>query len=230
MTGLFRVERLGGVHVIHMEQDENLVHLRFITELNQILDRLEDLPGPAALVITGHGKYYSTGFDRSALADPERAADIVEQSVGLCRRLLSLDMPSCAAINGHAFGIGGMIALCHDFRVMREDRGFLCFPELDLGFPLHPGMYALLKLRIDPMTLNELMLLGTRVGGTRALSVRMVDETSAEHDVLPRAVERAQALAKHRGPLLRDYKRNLNALALDVMERPTSFRFPPIPT
>ena len=229
MSELIHMERQGAVHVLRMNHGENQVQLGFLEAMHHALDTVEAQPGPAALVITGHGKYYSTGFDRSALADMERAADIVERATQLCARLLALPLPCCAAINGHAFGIGGMIALCLDFRVMREDRGFLCFPELDLGFPLHPGMFALLKLRIDPVTLHELMLLGTRVGGTRAHSTRMVDEAVPEADVLPRAIARVQGLARHRGELLGAYKRNLNAAAIDVIEAPTSFRFPPIP-
>lgn len=229
MSELVRIERRNAVWVLHLCQGENLVHMGFLRALNDALDTLEHDTRPAALVITGEGKYYSTGFDRAALADPEHAADIVESAVQLLRRLLAWPMPSAAAINGHAFGIGAMIALCHDFRVMRVDRGFICFPELDLGFPLHPGMYALLKLRIDPITLHELLLLGTRVGGERALATRMVDEAVAESEVLPRAVARVEALARHRGPLLAEYKRNLNARALEVIEAPTGFRFPPIP-
>ncbi len=229
MNELVRVERRGAVWILHLCQGENLVHMPFLDALNDALDTIERDASPAALVITGEGKYYSTGFDRTALSSPDRAADIVESAVQLLGRLLAWPMPSAAGINGHAFGIGAMIALCLDFRVMREDRGFLCFPELDLGFPLHPGMFALLKLRVDPVTLHELLLLGTRIGGARACATRLVDEAVAEADVLPRARARVETLAKHRGPLLAAYKRNLNAAALDVIEAGTSFRFPPIP-
>lgn len=44
---------------------------------------------------------------------------------------------------GHCYAGGMLFALAHDYRVMREDRGFLCLPEIDLGFPLAPGMYAI---------------------------------------------------------------------------------------
>jgi enoyl-CoA hydratase/carnithine racemase len=33
-----------------------------------------------------------------------------------------------------------MLALAHDWRVMRSDRGYFCLPELDLGMPLPVGM------------------------------------------------------------------------------------------
>lgn len=45
-----------------------------------------------------------------------------------------------AAVNGHGFAGGCMFAFACDYRVMREDRGFLCLPEVDLGFDLMEGM------------------------------------------------------------------------------------------
>ena len=38
-----------------------------------------------------------------------------------------------------------MLALAHDFHVMRSDRGFFCLPEIDLRLPLHPGMTETLR-------------------------------------------------------------------------------------
>jgi enoyl-CoA hydratase/carnithine racemase len=226
---LIRVRREGAVYVLELCAGENLVHHAFLDAMHTALDEVEQSQGPAAFVITGEGKFYSTGFDQAALADPDVAADIVERAVQLCARLLALPVPSCAAINGHAFGIGAMIALCQDFRVMRSDRGFICLPELALGFPLHPGMWALLELRIAPLLLREMMLTGARIGGTRAAHEQLVDAAVDASQVLPEAITRAAQLAPHRGSLLGDYRRNLHARALDVIARGTSFRFPPIP-
>jgi enoyl-CoA hydratase/carnithine racemase len=106
---LIRVRREGAVYVLELCAGENLVHHAFLDAMHTALDEVEQSQGPAAFVITGEGKFYSTGFDQAALADPDVAADIVERAVQLCARLLALPVPSCAAINGHAFGIGAMI-------------------------------------------------------------------------------------------------------------------------
>jgi enoyl-CoA hydratase/carnithine racemase len=49
--------------------------------------------------------------------------------------VLIAPVPTVAAINGHAFGAGSMLAIAHDFRVMRVDRGYYCFPEVDIRIP-----------------------------------------------------------------------------------------------
>jgi enoyl-CoA hydratase/carnithine racemase len=221
-----QIERAGPLRIVRMIAGDNLVDMAFLDAFNAALDELEREPEDIALVTVGEGKLYSTGFDRAALADPAQCADLVERAVALCGRLMSFPVPSCAAINGHAFGIGAMLALSQDFRVMRADRGFMGYPELSLGLPLHPGMYALLMHRIPTALLHEMLLGGVRIGGARAAQAHVVDEACAEHEVLPRALERAHALLGRPRALYREYKRNLHRAPLEVIERGSDFRFP----
>ena len=58
-------------------------------------------------------------------------------------RLVSIPMPTVALINGHAFGLGFYIALCHDYIVMRNDKGYLCFSEMKFG-ATSPESYIIL--------------------------------------------------------------------------------------
>jgi enoyl-CoA hydratase/carnithine racemase len=93
-----------------------------------------------------------------------------------------------------------MLAAAHDFRVMREDRGFFCLPEVDLGMPLADGMAALLRAKVDRGVLRDLLLSGRRVGGGEAAALKLVDESVPGDRVLARAIELAATLAgKHRG-------------------------------
>ena len=97
-----------------------------------------------ALVTVANGKFYSNGLDLQWLsANGEKAQWYVDRVHGLFARVLTLPVPTIAAINGHAFGAGAMLALAHDFRVMRTDRGFFCLPEVDIRIPFTPGMAAL---------------------------------------------------------------------------------------
>jgi enoyl-CoA hydratase/carnithine racemase len=100
-----------------------------------------------------------------------------------------------AAVNGHAFAAGGMLALACDQRVMRADRGFFCLPEVDLGIPFSEGMSALIQAKLPVRTAQEAMLTGRRYGGGEAERAEIVDEAAPEEQVLDRAVARASALA-----------------------------------
>ncbi|MGY8805709.1 MAG: enoyl-CoA hydratase-related protein, partial [bacterium] len=70
----------------------------------------------------------------------------------LMSRIITLSVPSVAAINGHAFGAGLMSALCHDQRVMREDRGFACANEMQLGMVIPRPELALFKHKLPANT------------------------------------------------------------------------------
>ena len=48
-------------------------------------------------------------------------------------KFLSLPLPTVALINGHAFGLGFYLALCHDYVMMRNDKGFMWFSEMKFG-------------------------------------------------------------------------------------------------
>ena len=75
--------------------------------------------GPAALVTTGAGKYYSTGLDLGVIGgDPAGLPAYVSRVQRLYARLLRLETPTVAAVNGHAFAGGAMLTLCHDHRIM----------------------------------------------------------------------------------------------------------------
>src|SRR6185369_10462166 len=109
----------------------------------------------------------------------------------LMGRVLVLPVPTVAAMNGHAFAAGGMLALAHDFRVMRADRGFFCLPEVDIQLPLAPGMTALIKNRLSPQAFRDTILTGARIGGADAQARGIVDEAVPGSEVLTRAIARA---------------------------------------
>ena len=111
-------------------------------------------------------------------------------------------LPTAAAINGHAFGAAAMLTMAHDFRAMRADRGFFCFPEVDIRIPFTPGMAALIQAKLTPQTAVAAMTTGRRFGGTDAQAVGIVDVTATDGAVTKAACDLLRPLgAKHRGTL-----------------------------
>ena len=51
-----------GVFILRMQDGENRFNLDFLAAFNAALDEVEGTEGPAALVTTGEGKFYTNGF------------------------------------------------------------------------------------------------------------------------------------------------------------------------
>jgi enoyl-CoA hydratase/carnithine racemase len=115
-----------------------------------------------------------------------------------------------------------MLALAHDFRVMRPDRGFFCLPEVDLAMKrgFSDGMTAVLRARLPAVTLHEAVVTGRRYGGAEAVTRGIFDEAVGEERVLPRAIEWARAMAGKDPETVRALERGIHRDALAVLERP----------
>ncbi|WP_372670708.1 enoyl-CoA hydratase/isomerase family protein [Amycolatopsis kentuckyensis] len=184
--------------VLHLGDDENRFSPDWLQRVHSTLDEVTDV-----LVTTGGGKFYSNGLDLEWLtANGDKASEYVADVQELFARVLTLPVPTVAAINGHAFGAGAMLAMAHDFRVMRGDRGYFCFPEADINIPFTPGMAALIQGKLTPAAAIASMTTGRRFGGADALAAGLVDEIAAEGEVVKVASSRVEALAgKDRGTL-----------------------------
>ncbi|WP_410571837.1 enoyl-CoA hydratase/isomerase family protein [Amycolatopsis sp. cmx-4-61] len=186
------------VSVLDLGDDENRFSPDWLQRVHSYLDGVG-----GALVTTGSGKFYSNGLDLEWLtAHGDQASAYVADVQELFARLLTLPVPTIAAVNGHAFGAGAMLAMAHDFRVMRADRGYFCFPEADINIPFTPGMAALIQAKLTPSAAVASMTTGRRFGGAEAAEIGLVDDIAAEGEVVKVASERVHALAgKDRGTL-----------------------------
>jgi enoyl-CoA hydratase/carnithine racemase len=178
-----------------MKAGENRFNRDFVDSVNAALDEVEASSGPAALVTTGDGKFYSNGLDLAWMAEQDDARSFVGDVERVFARVLALPMITAAAINGHAFAAGAMLSLAHDYRVMRKDRGYFCLPEIDIDIPVTAGMNALITSRISGPALRETTLAGSRVGGEDAARLGIVDETVGENEVLRNAIAYVAPLA-----------------------------------
>ena len=215
------LRRDGSVFILTMQSGENRFNRPFLDALNAALDEVERSSGPAALVTTGEEKFYSNGLDLAWLSgDGSREGGaFISDVIKFLGRVMAFPIPTVAAINGHAFAAGGMLALAHDFHVMRSDRGFFCLPEVDIKLPLAPGMLALIKARLPLATFHHTILTGGRVGGQDAQQRGIVDEAVASAEVLPRALARAAALAEKDRAIYGVLKRAMYADTLRILER-----------
>ncbi|MDQ2627724.1 MAG: enoyl-CoA hydratase-related protein [Actinomycetota bacterium] len=190
------LERHGDVFILDLGDGENRFHPDWIAAVNSHLDEVTKADSPAALVTTATGKFFSNGLDLDWLGGSGADfGDYVADVHALFARVLALPVITVAALQGHTFAAGAMLSLAHDFRVMRADRGFFCFPEVDIRIPFTPGMAALIQAKLTPAAQMASMTTGRRFGGTDAAAIGIVDGTAGEGAVTPAAVELLRPLA-----------------------------------
>lgn len=212
--------RADDVWTLDLGTDENRFSPAFLDSVAEVTDELARGDAPVALVTTGTGKFFSNGLDLDWLgAHADQLESYVARVEGLLAAVLALPVPTVAAVNGHAFGAGAMLALAHDVRLMRADRGFFCFPEVDIQIPFRPGMAALIQAKLAPAAAAEAMTTGRRYGGPDAVAAGLVDEVATEDGLLAAATEVARSRAgKHTGTLAA-IKGTLYAVPLAALRR-----------
>ena len=205
------------IAILDLGEDENRFSPEFLDAISAQLDELE-AGGAQGLVTTARGKFYTNGLDLDWLtAHPEQMQPYVARVQALLARVLTLPMPTAAAVTGHAFGAGAMLAMAHDVRVMRADRGFFCFPEVDIRIPFTDGMAALIQAKLTPRAAVASMTTGRRFGGVEAAELGIVDATAGEGAVTAAAAELLRPLAGKDPGTLGAIKRTMFRAAAEAL-------------
>ncbi|MFG2015170.1 enoyl-CoA hydratase/isomerase family protein [Actinomadura geliboluensis] len=165
-------------------------------------DAIERLRGDAGLrcvVVTGAGSAFSSGGNLSWLADTNSVAvpPLRDRMLEFYRTWLAirgLEVPTVAAVNGHAVGAGLCLALACDLRYAAEDAKLLA-PFTALG--LHPGMAATwLFPEVAGLPLAREMLLAGRVlTGAEAAANGLANQAFPRAELLEKALGVAARIA-----------------------------------
>ncbi|XP_031499441.1 enoyl-CoA delta isomerase 3-like [Nymphaea colorata] len=194
------LERHGRIFVLRLAgETEHRLTQGLCSDILHALDAVDDpSSGAAALVTTNDGRFFSNGLDL-AWADYDRAArlpSLLASFEQVALRYLRLGVPTVAAVRGHAAGAGFLLAMAHDYRVMRRDRGFLYFAAVDVGVQIPAGSMALLSAKMGGRAMRDAVLRGRKWTAEEAAAAGMVDrvaQSAAEAEA--EAVAEAEELA-----------------------------------
>ena len=219
------LEIKNGIALVSMCNGGNSHNLVFSREMNDILDLVAGDPGVSSMVLTSTDeKLFSVGIDvdwMSKQFQEKGHAEIKEfmnNMNSVFKKLLLLPVPAIAAINGHAFGNGAIISCACDFRFMRSDRGFFCFPEVDLGIPFLPGMLAFVKKAIPRYKFNEMYLSGRRIGAPELAEHHIIEKACASsEELMNEAMAFAATFTKKKG-IFGELKKRLYKDVIAVMD------------
>jgi enoyl-CoA hydratase/carnithine racemase len=211
------LRREGSVFIVDLGSGENRVDPGFVSDLDGVITEVAAASGPRALVTTGTGKFYSNGFDLDLVGemDGEALAAFAGGFEEVLGRLLTAPFVTVAAIQGHCFAAGALLALCHDYRVMRQDRGWFCLPSVDVGIPFTRAMTELITAKIPPPTAHHLVISADRMGGSAAEGYGVVNDAVDGAQVMSRALAFAERLAGKDPETLGTIKHRMYATVTD---------------
>lgn len=215
-------ESAGGVATITLNRPENRnsmtpdVMARFRACIAQA--RAED--GLRCVIVTGRGASFCAGadFKGGTAGDSPFPPDRAFASYAPFLDVLDVEVPTIAALNGHAIGGGLGLALVCDLRIASRDAKYGAnFARL--GF--HSGMaisYLLPRIVGVPNAV-DLLFSGRILTGTEAAALGLVHEAVPAADVAAAARRRAETIAACAPLAVRLMKRSLyHGLAWDPRE------------
>jgi 2-(1,2-epoxy-1,2-dihydrophenyl)acetyl-CoA isomerase len=174
---------------------------------DEISDALDRLDGARCVIITGEGRAFCSGADLSGRADDSQSIAGGEGAYRaltraynpLMMKLAKLPVPVITAVNGPAAGIGCSLALASDFAIAGKSAYFLQ-AFVNIGLVPDGGASWMLARLVGKARATEMMLLGEKIGGEKAVDWGLIYKCVDDAALLDEA--KALALRLARGPTL----------------------------
>ncbi len=201
---------------LNRPQVMNAISPDLMDDLAALCDELQETPDIHAVILTGHGKGFSSGLDLNIFM--QLLADWTQDDLrGMIRRwqetfnkLEALPQITIAAVNGVCIGAGVEMILACDFRIA-SSRASLALPEVKFGILPDLGGITRLTRLVGPAWAKEVILRARNVSAMEALRIGLVNRVADPGDVPGIARNWAQQFAKLPFKALAHSKKLINA-------------------
>ncbi|GLJ51470.1 hypothetical protein SUGI_1093940 [Cryptomeria japonica] len=230
------LEKRGKVYILTFVGDgEHRFNPTTFDAISDALKQVEQSPDAAALVTTNAGNCFSNGLDLGWIAEsPHDRFDIAIQKLeDMFAAFMRLSIPTVAAICGDAVASAFMLALAHDYRFMAQGCSELYLCELDLGLHIPESMLTLVRSKLQPAALRDVVLGASKLNAQVGLERGILDGVFEDSErTLEAAIKEAEKLAArgwkreiYRGFRLATFPGVVEALDTHVPYRiPASFK------
>jgi 2-(1,2-epoxy-1,2-dihydrophenyl)acetyl-CoA isomerase len=192
-------EAIGDVAVIRLN-DEKSLNAMSPQMVDELLDALaEAARSKRAIMLTAVGRTFCSGANLGSLNytfdDTYDAGVLLESHFNpLMIAIRDLPIPLACAVNGHAVGVGGTVALAGDFIIASKNAYFLqAFRHV--GVAPDAGTAYLLTRSVGRVRAMEMMLLGEKIYAEQAFDWGLINRVVAPEEVEGTALDIARALA-----------------------------------
>lgn len=199
-----RLEREDDLLVITLARGKaNALNEPLVAELQQALNHAAGDPHARGVVLTSAlPRMFCAGFDVAEVFsyEPEQMRRFARAFFRMIDTLRCLPKPVVAALTGHTYAAGAIMALLCDVRVMSEGDAGFALSEIDLGVVLPARLIRALASEMPLQTGHALLLEGHVFKPGSALQAGLVDELVPPGNVAFRAATRARDLG-HKPPV-----------------------------
>jgi len=171
---------------------EHRINSLILQQMNSALDDAQKAE-VKALVVIGEGRFFCNGMDLQYIrANVHESTQIQTDAELVMSRLLTLGIPTFAAINGHWTAAGAMLGLAFDRRVMPSDgKGLFFVPGIDIGLVYSAGMTELMKAKMPQSMWNDVMCFAKRYSCNELLAQGVVNAAVPASELRAKAIEMA---------------------------------------
>ena len=170
----------------------NPINRQMLEQLHEIIQAVNNNPTPKGLILTGEGRFFSSGFDLPIFInfkdlDEATAFFAFEEEVLLA--LFTCSKPVVSAINGHAAAAGLIYSMAADYRIVKDHPKIkIGMSEIKIGLPLTIAQHEVMRFGFDGnLKFRDVMFSGQMVDVYKAKETAMVDEVVSETELLDRA-------------------------------------------
>lgn len=198
-----------GVLLVRLNRPDalNSMNSELIQGLNEVMAEVRNDSATRAVVLTGAGRAFCAGLDLRGYGTAPGGGDgegraqagmrVQKHIADLAEAFRGARPPIIAAINGAAAGGGMSLSLFCDIRIMADTAAMhASFIKRGLS-ACDVGASWLLPRIVGFSRAAEILLTGRRVGAEEALHIGLVSSVHSQEDLLPAALEKAEAIAEN---------------------------------
>ena len=192
-------EKEEAVAIIRLNRPKvlNAMNKRLWIDFRAALEDAKSDPTVKVLIITGEGRAFSTGADQkeSKSINLENYREQLVEMQETSRKLIRLEKPTIAAINGYALGAGCELALACDIRIAALDAQ-IGSPEAKVESSVTGGTIRLIQDLIGPGKAREFLFTGEYLNGKEAAQIGLVNRAVPSDQLMDAAIEMADKIAE----------------------------------
>ena len=190
-----KLEKQGHVGVITIDRPEalNALNSQVLTDLEAVIDEVEGDGEIYVAILTGAGRSFVAGAD---IGEMKGFSSVDGKKFGVhggsvFLKLENMSKPVIAAVNGFALGGGCELSMACDIRLASEKAKF-GQPEVGIT-PGFGGTQRLPRI-VGVSKAMELILTAKVIGAAEAKSIGLVSEVYPPEELMPKAMEMAEAI------------------------------------